>query len=489
MEKRWLVLLGVFLLVLAARLFFTFQTPYLTSDSAYLHTRIIDNLRDGTLLFDDPLGFNGRTLIHSPLFDMIIAVFTLFMPISLATKIIPAIFASLLVFPTYLLARILTKDENSSIIAATLAGITPFFFAFTFNHLSSLTLSIPLFFFILYFWTRTPKNITIFLILITAFVFLTPLSLIFIATLAIYFALCAIDRIQLSQANFELGLFTIAFTLWAHFLFYKQALLTHGFFIIWQNIPSALLGQYYSETNILSVLFYLGIFVMFFGTYAVYKYAIKKPQKESTLLVALGIVSVICLWLKLIPFTTALILLGITFTILSSQTMVLFSKYTATTKLKKFSKPIYSLIALILILTTIIPAYTLTKEELATTITEEDFEALIFVKYNFPEESRIIAPASFGHYISAIANRANIIDTHFLLQPNVNERYNDIERLYKTPLETEAITIFSKYNATHLLVPSYLPNIKFQSQCFKRLDFSNVHIYQKNPECKLEVVA
>jgi len=489
MEKRWLVLLGVFLLVLAARIFFTFQTPYLTSDTAYLHTRIIDNLREGTLLFDDPLGFDGRTLIHSPLFDMIIAVFTLFMPISLATKIIPAIFASLLVFPTYLLAYTLTKDEKSSVIAATLAGITPFFFAFTFNHLSSLTLSIPLLFLLLYLWTQIPKKLMLFLILITFFILLTPLSLIFVSTLGVYFALCALDRINLSLANFELGLFTMAFALWAHFIFYKEALLTHGFFIIWQNIPTALLGQYYSETSILSVLFYLGIFVVFFGIYAVYKYAIQTPQKESTLLVALGVVSAVCLWLKLIPLNTALILLGISLTILASQTLTIFSKYISTTKFKKFSKSIYGLVAIGLVATTLIPTYALTKEEFATTITDEDYDALIFVKHDFPADARIIAPASFGHYVTGIANRSNVIDTYFLLEPQINERYNDIERLYKTPLETEAITIFDKYNATHLLVPSYLPNVKFQSACFKRTDFHNVHIYEKNPDCKLEVVA
>lgn len=487
MEKRWL--LGIFLLVIAARLFFAFQTPYLTSDTAYLHTRIIENLLSGNLIFNDPLGYDGRAFIHSPLFDLIIAAFSFIMPIGLATKIIPAILASFLVFPAYLLSYSLTKNKSMSIVSAALASITPFFFAQTTNHLSALSLSIPLLYMLLYLWTQAPKHLNWFLGIATFFIFLTPLSLIFVATIAVYFGLCAIDRLNLRPADYELGLLTIALTLWAHFLFYKDALLNHGLGIIWQNIPSELLGQYYAETNIIAIIFSLGILIVPLGIYAIYKYAIKTPKKEDTLLFSLTIVSFVCLWLKLLPLNTALTLLGITFAILLAHSLTTINEFFKSTKIKKHTTLAMFGIVFFLTLTTAFPAYTLSKEEIATTITDNDYLALTALKHISPLESKIIAPPTFGHYITGIANRSNIIDTQFLLQKNINERYEDVTKLYTTTSEIEALTIFNKYNATHLFVPSYLPDVKFTSKCFLKTDYINVHIYQKDKECKVEVVA
>lgn len=418
-----------------------------------------------------------------------IAAFSFIMPIALATKIIPAILASLLVFPTYLLSNALTKNKTFSIISAAIASITPFFFAQTTNHLSSLSLSIPLLYFLLYLWTQSPKHLNWFLGLAAFFIFLTPLSLLFVATLAVYFALCAIDKIQLKPADYELGLLTIALTLWAHFLFYKEALLTHGLGIIWQNIPLELLGQYYSDTNILSIIFSLGILIVPLGIYAIYKYAIQTPKKEDTLLFSLAIVSFICLWLKLLPLNTALTLLGITFTILLAHSLTSINEFIKSTKIKKHTTIAMFGMVFLLTITTAYPAYTLSKEEITTTITDNDFLALEALKHLSPENSRIISPPNFGHYITGIANRKNIIDTEFILQKNINERYEDITKLYITSSEIEALTIFEKYNATHLFVPSYLPDVKFTSKCFTKTDYINVHIYQKDEECKVEVVA
>jgi len=454
-----------------------------------LHTRIIENLLSGKLLFNDPLGYGGRTLIHSPIFDAIIAAFTFIIPIGFATKIIPAILASLLVFPAYLLSNALTNNKKFAIISAFLASVTPFFFAQTTNHLSTLSLSVPLLYFLLYLWIQAPKNLNWFLGLAAFFIFLTPLSLVFVATLAAYFILCAIDRLQLKPADFELGLLTIALTLWAHFLFYKEALLTHGLGIIWQNIPTELLGQYYSDTNMLAIIFSLGIMTVPLGIYAIYKYSIKTPKKEDTLLFSLVIVSFICLWLKLLPLNTALTILGVTFAILLSHSLTSINEFLNSTKIKKHTSLVMMIFTLVLFLTTALPSYTLSKEEIKTTITDNDFLALEAIKHLSPENSRIIAPPKFGHYITGIANRPNIMDTEFILQKDVNKRYEEMTKIYSTSSEIEAFTIFEKYNATHLFVPSYLPDVKFTSKCFFKTDYLNVHIYQKDKECKVEVVA
>ncbi len=92
MGKPWVGLTVVFLFVLAIRLYSAFHTPFLSSDDAYLEVRSVESILHGNVLWHDPLGYGGRTLIRSPVFDAILAFFGLFMPLPLVFKIIPNIF-------------------------------------------------------------------------------------------------------------------------------------------------------------------------------------------------------------------------------------------------------------------------------------------------------------------------------------------------------------------------------------------------------------
>ena len=150
--------IAVFLLVLAVRLFAAFQTPYYSSDESYLHVRAVENILEGKLLWNDPLGYGGRTLVMSPLFDAILALFSLIMPIDLVLKIIPNIFSSLLVIPAFLISYKITKTTWISLSSALLASLVPAFFSNTFNQVTPLTLAIPTFFFLAYAWLRVPEK-------------------------------------------------------------------------------------------------------------------------------------------------------------------------------------------------------------------------------------------------------------------------------------------------------------------------------------------
>lgn len=492
MAKSWIWVALLFTLVLGIRLFFAFQTPNYSSDESYLHTRTIETMTQGNTPWNDQLGGGGRTLITSPLYDIIMAFFTLIMPIQLALKIIPNIFATLLIIPAYLISKQLTNNTKISLLAALLASIVPAYITNTFNHPIPLTLAIPIFFFLTYAWLQTPQKkwIITFLILLLIFSFLHPLSILFALSLGTYIILTSIEKINQQTEEYELGLFAIFFTLWAQFLLYKKLILFHGPQVIWQNIPTEMLSAFYANITILGAITQIGIFPLIDGAHSLYKTAFKEPKKETTMLLSITIISTLMLWLKLIDLKTGLILLGITLAISFSHGFLILIQYLKETKISKYTWIILTIITISAIATTAYPAYTGAQKQLENTITHEETNALEILSQTTPENSIIIAPAHYGNYITAIAKRKNIIDNYFLLQPRINEKYQDVQRIYKTPFETEAVELFDKYKADYLVIPPGMKDVAYaEEKCFKRIHATSIRIYEKNPECKIKVVA
>jgi len=492
MGKQWMGLTVVFLLVFGLRLYFAFQTPFFSSDQAYLHIRAAEAIQSGKLLWNDPLSYGGRTLIMSPVFDAILAFFSLFMPFSTALKIIPNLFASLLVIPVFLIAQRLTKHTAISIIIALIASLVPAFFAYTFNHISFLTLALPMFFFLTYAWLRVPQRkwVITFLSFLLIFVFLTPLSIIFVLSIGVYIALATIEHLKIERAEYELGLFSLFFALWAQFLLYKKLILFHGPAVVWRNIPQELLSQFFREVNILGALWQIGFLPLTGGIYALYKTAFKKPQKEIQILLSIAIVSTVVIWFKLIDLPTGFMLLGITLTLLFSKWIMLFSKFINETKLSRYATVIVTCSLIFALATVAYPAYNATQLQLSQTITQEEVSALSALRETTLPDATIIAPAAYGNYITAFAKRKNVIDSYFFLQPRINERYQDVSRLYKTTFETEAVELFDKYDATHLVVPPGMSDISYaNSKCFARIHATNIRIYEKDVACEVRVVA
>ncbi len=492
MGKSWVGLTVIFLFVLAARLYFAFQTPYYSSDESYLDVRSIESLQHGKLLWHDPLGSGGRTLVRSPVFDAILAFFTLFMPFNLALKIIPNIFASLLVIPAFLIARRLTNNTPISLFSALLAGLVPAYFAHTFNHVSPHTLSITLFFFLTYSWLNTPARswIYLFLALLLIFVFLSPLSIILVLSIGVYLALATLEKLKPKTAEYELGLFSVFFALWAQFLLYKKLILFHGPAVIWQNIPNELLSSFYSNVTMLGAIAQIGIFPLVDGTYALYKTAFKEPRKETLMLLSITLVSALMLWFKLVNVTTGFMLLGITLAILFSKSLLLMLTYLHETKIRRYTTLIVAFTMISAFATTAYPAYTQAQSQLEQTLTQEEADALTTLQKTTASDATIIAPAHYGNYITTLAQRKNVIDTYFFLQPRSSERYQDVARLYKTSFETEAVELLDKYDAMYIIVPPGLRDLSYgDSPCFKRIQATNIIIYEKDAACEVKVVS
>ncbi len=491
MGKLWVWLIGIFLFVLAARLFFAFQTPFFTSDDAYLHVRYVEHiLQTGTPLWDDPLGYGGRTLVLSPLFDYLLAFFALFIPNAL--KIMPNIFASLIVFPVYLISFHLTRKHWISLFSALLGGFVPVFFANTVNQVSPLSLSIPLFVFLVYAWLRVPRRswVLAFLGGLLFFVFLHPLSLVLVLGIAVYVGLAVAERFKQSLAELELALFSLFFALWAQFLLYKKLILFHGPAVIWQNIPGQLLSEHFAHVTVLGALWQVGVLPLIGGTYVLYKYVFQEHRRDAYVLFSFSAAVFGLLWLKLLDVETGLMMLGVFLVLLFSDWLLLLMDFVRQTKAAKYRNFICSFCMLLVFLTSVLPAFTEAQTVVSRTITAEEVASLEWLKQNTPANTTILAPVDYGNYITAISGRRNVIDSYFLFRRQANERLADVNRVFRTVLETEAVSLFDKYNANYLFVPPDLKDIGFSgSPCFKRVYAANVRIYEKSPKCHVRVVS
>jgi len=107
----WLTV--IFVIVLAVRLYITFQTSLFNYD-AYFSLRQVDNIRStGFPLYKDPLSYGGKTQLFAPLNYYLLTIFSFVMPTDIMGKVLPNIIAALLVILAYYLALKITKNTKS----------------------------------------------------------------------------------------------------------------------------------------------------------------------------------------------------------------------------------------------------------------------------------------------------------------------------------------------------------------------------------------
>jgi len=220
------LLILLFILVFGIRLYIAFQTPYFSDEKAYFTYRQVENiLATGTPIFQDTLSFEGKELVFSPVYQYIIAFFSLFMPISFALKLIPNLFAASLVLIVYALALKISKSKPAAIFSSFLAGFVPVFFSTTLNSASAFTLALPLSLLALFYFLnlRNKNSVYLFVIIITFLSIFHPFSYVLILILLLYLALIKLEGLRTYREETELVIFSSFLVLWLQFqiLFYK----------------------------------------------------------------------------------------------------------------------------------------------------------------------------------------------------------------------------------------------------------------------------
>jgi len=492
-EYMWLAL--IFSLVLGIRLYFAFQTPYFSED-AYFNIRQAEHIRNtGWPLFKDDLSYSGRNFLFQPFFQYILAFFNLFMPLNLVCKILPNIFASFLIFIVYFIVKKITKSKGTALFSSFISGFIPIFFAETVNSVSVFSLIIPLMFFLIYSLIKINKDekyISYFVVSIIIIALMHASAFLLIMAFLLYILFVKLEHLKQRRAELELIIFSTILVIWLNFIIYKNAFLIHGQFVIWQNIPKELLGQYFSQLNILNALYYIGIIPLFSGIFLIYKYTFKKKNRKIYLLMGFALSTLFLLWLRLIPLKTGLVFFGAILVLLFSKFYSDSMLFIDKTRFSRYKIIFIILIFLVFIFNSIVPTISYTNMVIKETPSKHEMDALLWLKNNSDEKDVILASLDEGYLINAIAKRKNVIDKNFLLIRDAEQRLKDVREIYTTHYETEAIPLLNKYNIKYIVLSKRSMenydivdlNYRTDEKCFELVYDKEVKIYKSL--CRME---
>ncbi|MBN2112185.1 glycosyltransferase family 39 protein [Candidatus Woesearchaeota archaeon] len=493
-KLHYALLILVFMFTLGSRLYFSFSTSAYSSDTAYFAVRQIENIQQtSSPLYDDHLSFSGRMFIFPPLFEYLLAFLALVFPVGFAAKFFPNLFASSLIFFTYLIARRITKNSQIALFTAFISGFIPIFFQQTFNNISVYSLVIPLFFLLLYSFMNLNKKKLVYCYIITIIVLtlIHPSVILFIIGLWFYLLLVKLEGLKQSQAELEIVIFSTFFVILSQFIMFKKVFLFHGPLVIWQNIPKEILSNYFAQVSILQAIYYIGIIPALCGAYIIYRYIFKEKRQDIYLIVGFIFSVALLLWLRLIEIKLGLMFLGVLIVLLFAQFYKLFVSYIESTRASKLGSFFAVLIFLLFIFTSVIPSFSLARLTIETSVTEGEIAALEWINQNTPQNSVILATVGEGNLITAIAKRKNVIDSNFLLITDSKQRFSDVNRAFSTFSVSEAVSILNKYDVDYLYFSqkaesSYNINVPryADDRCFHLVYNKEVKIYKS--VCRME---
>ncbi|MBW2981387.1 glycosyltransferase family 39 protein [Candidatus Woesearchaeota archaeon] len=498
MKKQYTILILIFILTLAFRLYFVFQSPNFDYE-AYFNVRQINQIiKTGFPLLTDNLSYGGRSIIFIPFIHYILAFFSLILTAGIALKLLPNIAASSIVIIVYLIAKKLTKKENISLITAFISAFIPIYIIETINSVSVYSITLPLMFLVIYFLMELEKESSPYLKYLIILIILLPFihSSVFILTfsLIIYLILIKLAHLKQNKAELELILFSIFLTFWIEFIIFKNAFLAHGPSVIWQNVPSIISTFYFIPTNFIEAVFRIGLIPLIGGIYVIYRYLFREKNKPIYLLISFAAASAILLWLKLIQPNITLAILGIVLTILFAKYYQLAFLYIKKTRVAGYKKILFAVLILIFILTSVLPCIYFTSERIRSAVSSEEIKALLWLKTNTPTKSTVLGPLSYGHIITAVANRKNVIDSNFLLIQLPEQHIEDVETIYTSLYKTEAVRLLNEYSVDYIIFSPKIADefniedIKYidDEECFELVYDNNIKIYESL--CKLEEI-
>ena len=497
-DQRWItaLLVFVFLLTFGIRLYYAFSTDTFIGDQAYYHLRQIKHIGETFKpLVEDDLSYQGRTNLVQPLYDYVLAFFTLFFSPEFVGKLIPNLFASLLIFVVYFTTKDLTGDPEAALVSAFISGFIPIFFAETINSISPYTLAIPLFFYMVYCFYKGAEETTSplaekhprlryvyqFIFLFFLLTLLNNMTLVLLLALVVYFILLKLEKLKAEPIEKEVFLFCLFLFLWVQLIMYKKAFLMHGLGVIWQNIPEQIVDAYFRQVDLAMIIPLIGIIPLLYGLYAISHYLFQTKGKKEYLLIALIFASGGLLWARLIRLELALMIIGVALSILFSELYKSTFLYIEKTRFSRLKLMVWMGFILVLVAFTTIPSLYFTSLSMQDALSQEEVQALEWIEKNTRKNQVVLGAPREGHSIAAIAKRKNVMDTNFFFIENPGIIFDDVKDLFYTQNSIVLMKRLQKYKVDYLYLSQrsrifyglqeyvILNTAKRQPQCFRRV--------------------
>ena len=458
------LLILIFLAVFLFNLYVSLNFNYFFDSTSYFNLRVIEHIAStGLPLLYDPLGYSGVDLAVPQLFHYLVGIF-FFIPFYF--KIIPALFASSIVFVVYLLSKEVTKNEYASLLTSFLSGFVPIYFIRTVNNVSIYSLMVPLIFWLFYFLIKIEQKKYLKLFLLFSFLlpFAGASSFLFVFSLIFYVILNVTENIKIAELKKEAILFSFFVVLLINLILFKKAFFMQGFDVIYGNVPRLILENYFRSFNIFNSIYLIGVFSFFFGIVGVY-YGLKEKSISVILFISLILSTLLLLFLKLININVGLLFLAMGLTVISSLALNKFFIYLNKTKLSNFKNYFMVFFVLLVIIFALLPSYYSSQNV-------KNLEVFEWMKNNLEEGSVVLAPPGHGHYITSLAEKKNVMDSNFLLVDDADDRFNSVSIIYNTWSETKALELLREYKVNYIYVNNmseYNLNFLDDEKCFERI--------------------
>jgi len=493
MDRRFTLFLLV-LVVLGTRLVLAGNHVALYGDESYYHIRQVENIRDtGMPLRFDPLSFGGRTNVLSPAVDYLIAGLTFVIPGMAAFKLIPNLFAVLLVVIAYFIAWRLTRNNHVSLLTAALAGFIPIYFAETFNQMTVYSLVVPLMALLMYFYLDIEKHVAGYVITLILLALIHPSVLVFVCGLLMYALIASVEGIKLSDREKEIILFSVVFVLWSQFILYKNVFLIHSTGSIWQNIPEAILTNYFKDFSILEAIYKIDAVPFLFGLYAMRQYLFKVEDQKMHFLIGHALAIALLLWLKLLPLAFGLMMFGMVMTLLFAKSYHYRIKLVRKSRFRKHLWAWQAFFVVFFLATAVGASLHLAISEVSASTIDEEYAALEWLKNNSEDGDVIMSAEVDSQKIMALAGRETVLDSNFLLIPHSDGIYEDMSIALTSPHITQVGGRLDKHNVRYVYLSEEVRNTlgieelpSGNEECLPLVYSESVHIHEWI--CKLEVL-
>ncbi len=489
LKPEYLVLL-LFAVTLAIRLYFAFKSQYFDYDS-YFDLRQIEHIsQTGLPIFSDALSYGGKLVLFSPFFHYLIAFFTLFMPVSLAAKIVPNVLISLIVPIVYLISMEITKNKNAALITTAFAMFIPAL-STTIYSVKNTALMLPLIFFTYYCLIRIDKKLylNLFLVFTLLSALTSPLSIILIFAFWLHLLILKIEQAKEKRTAFEAVIFSSFLILLIQFMIYKKAILMHGFSALMQNVPKELLSSYFSQITIIDAIAMMGLVPFILGLYEIYNFSTARKEYHVGAIISFVVCTAFLLFFKLLELNVGIMFLGVGLTIISCVSFKTFFNYLQKTHFSDFAKYAAIVILFLFLLTSVKSSiFGLGTNE---GVSENQFSALEWIKENVNANATFASGVEEGYLITAIAGKKNIMDKNFLMEEDVETKYADLKTIFTTKYETTAIELLQKYKADYIFLSPNTKNefkidnlLYINERCFDLVYDKVVQVYKVR--CGLE---
>lgn len=450
MKRDYAILFAIFFVTLLFRAAFSAQTATFSDDSAYYNLRHIGHISQSAqpLIYDE-FSYGGRYIIDSNIFHYIFAGFRAFLPDFVVFKILPELFFALLIFSVYGIAKRLTDNEISPLIAAFISGFIPIFIENTINTISIYSIVFPLVFYQAYCLMNIETHKVKFAVLSFVLPLVHPFAAILALSFLFYLILLNLESIKVKRQSREAIIFYTMLVLLISFILYKKAFLSFGLNALMQNIPGALLDSYFVNINVFSLISGIGIIPLILGAIGIIFGIAWEKKEPAFLLSAMILADFALLFLRLISFTVGMAFLGILLAIMCSVSIQKAIAYVKMTKFARHKTMIFACFMLLILLTLVVPSYFAAERAIASSVSSDDIMALEWIRENTPEDATILGNINEGNEIAAIAERKNVADNAFLFAP---DRYNDVYTMLTTESLVKATQLMGKYSVDYVLV-------------------------------------